>query len=105
MGNAFNETKAPLLAPRWTRVGYSGKLKDAVINACQSDEHRSDEYQSEEHQPDNQHQQHSMELLETDNDKHEEEEGEKEEVEVTVLLTSNDRQISDDDKYLEMDDE
>ena len=46
-----------------------------------------------------------MELLETDNDKHEEEEGEKEEVEVTVLLTSNDHQISDNDEYLEMDDE
>ena len=105
MGNAFNKMKVPLLAPRWTRVGYSAKLKDAVINACQSDEHRSDEYQSEEHQSDNQHQQHSMELLETDNDKHEEEEGKKEEVEVTVLLTSNDHQISDDDEYLEMDDE
>lgn len=106
MGNVFiNETKAPLLAPRWTRVGYSGKLKDAVIDAC--NEHRSDEHQSDEHQPDNQHQ-HSMELAETDNDKHEEEEGGKEEVEVTVLLTSNDRvfdQISDDDEYLEMDDE
>jgi len=29
-----DETKAPTLAPRWTRAGYEGRLKDAVTEAC-----------------------------------------------------------------------
>ena len=29
-----DETKAPTFAPRWTRAGYEGRLKDAVTEAC-----------------------------------------------------------------------
>ncbi|CAB4398169.1 unnamed protein product [Rhizophagus irregularis] len=37
VGNNFsNDTLAPLLAPRWTRAGYSGRLRDEVIKACYS---------------------------------------------------------------------
>lgn len=37
IGNNFsNNTLAPLLAPRWTRAGYSGRLRDEVIKACYS---------------------------------------------------------------------
>ena len=36
MGNNFSndEIIAPLLASRWARADYNGRLKDAVIKAC-----------------------------------------------------------------------
>jgi hypothetical protein len=32
-----NEQSAPFLAPNWTRSGYNGKLKSAVMQACNTD--------------------------------------------------------------------
>ena len=128
MGNNFsnNETTAPLLAPRWTCAGYEGRLKDAIIEAC--NDYQPDNQHQQLDQPDNQHQQldqlysHDdlMELTERerayndgyDGEEEEEEEEEEdedeedEEDEETVLLTSNDRFFdqNSDDEDLEMDD-
>ena len=57
MGNNFsnNETTAPLLAPRWTCAGYEGRLKDAIIEAC--NDYQPDNQHQQLDQPDNQHQQ------------------------------------------------
>ena len=75
-----NENSTPLLAPRWTRAGYEGRLKNAAIESNPDDDgYNADvgEMNAEE---------------------------EKEvEVEETVLLTSNDQEDSD-DEHLEMDD-
>ena len=39
IGEDFSdETKAPTLAPRWTRAGYEGRLKDAVTKVCSDQE-------------------------------------------------------------------
>jgi hypothetical protein len=37
LDNNYNESEqsAPFLAPNWTKSGYNGKLKDAVVQACQ----------------------------------------------------------------------
>ena len=128
MGNNFsnNETTAPLLAPRWTCAGYEGRLKDAIIEAC--NDYQPDNQHQQLDQPDNQHQQldqlysHDdlMELTERerayndgyDGEEEEEEEEEEDEDEEdeedkeTVLLTSNDRFFdqNSDDEYLKMDD-
>jgi len=115
MGNNFsnNETTAPLLAPRWTCAGYEGRLKDAIIEAC--NDYQPDNQHQQPDQPDNQHQQLDqlysyddlIELTEKESayndgydgeeeeeEKEEEDENEKdkedEEDEKTVLLTSND---------------
>jgi hypothetical protein len=81
-----------LLAPRWTRKGYKGRLKDAVLNL-----HSDNEYDAD--------------IGERNEEEEKNENGEKNEVleevvEETVLMTSNDQHIDEnsDDEYLEMDD-
>ena len=93
-----SERSAPLLAPRWTRAGYKGHLKNAVIEAC--DEYYSDVGEQMDEKEE--------EEEKKDDEKKEEEEKEEDEevVEETVLQTSTDQQIDQDsdDDHLEIDD-
>lgn len=101
-----NEKLAPLLAPRWTRTGYKGRLKDAVIESIES-QSENNGYDADTGE--------KMDEEKEDNEKDEEgkdEEGvekageETVEEEETVLLSSEDQHIdwSSDDEHLEMDD-
>lgn len=81
-----------MLAPRWTRAGYKGRLKDAVIKSVNKEEDENKKKEDEEDKKDG---------GEEEEDK--EDEGE---VEVSVLLTSGDQHIGEnsDDENLVMDD-
>jgi len=96
MSNELNDDAAPLLAPHWTRAGYNGRLKDAVEKACREgvEEEGGEEEGGEKE---------GGEEEEGEEKGKEVEDIENEMVEETVLLTSNDQQISSDDN-LEMDD-
>ena len=89
MENNFSndETVAPSLAPRWTHAGYKGRLKEAVIEAC-NDRYQDADIEEEEEK--------KKEVGEKEEGRKEGEEEEMEEVEETVLLTSEDRKNSDD---------
>ena len=96
-----NEKSALSLAPRWTRVGYEGRLKDAVIESIES-QSDNDGYDADTGE--------KVDEKKKDNEK--DEEGaekagkETEEEEKTILLSSKDQHIdeSSDDEHLEMDD-
>lgn len=45
-----NEVLAPLLAPSWTRDGYEGRLKKAVIKACKLSDNQENQHQRPEQQ-------------------------------------------------------
>lgn len=129
MGNNFsNDTSAPLLAPHWTRAGYSGRLKDKVIEACynkynqqQNEEPTESQHVNPNHETSSIVKQGLGDLDSNDtsldkpcdhNDGNDgnDADGSEEEVEEVVLLSSNDNQNTDDvdqntdDDRLEMDD-
>lgn len=87
-----DEKLAPSLAPRWTRVGYEGRLKDAVIESIEDDGYDADYGEKVDE-----------EGAEKSGEEKSGEEAEKEEE--TVLLSSKDQHIDNsDDEHLEMDD-
>src|SRR5271154_1037771 len=115
-----NEKSAPLLALRWTSMGYKGRLKNAVTEFIESTNEEEEENEKEEEgvkqsQPDSDGYNADIGeyVIEEEEKTEKEEEGVKEVneemediVETTVLLTSNDQHIDEnfDSEFLEMDD-
>lgn len=97
------EQSAPSLAPGWTRTGYNGRLKEAVINACSPDNSDSD-------QPDLGRKSAALSSLKStySNEYITEMEEEEEFVEETELLTSTSNDVPEqnsDSEHLSMDDD
>ena len=123
-----NEVSAPLLAPSWTRAGYKGHLKEAVIKACNQEnkQHKQPEQHNEladdvlsilsktygnehcagvgEDGKDGKEEEEVKDGEEGEGVKDGEEEVEVEEVEEVMLTSSDNQPIHSDDDYLEMDD-
>ena len=102
-----NEVLAPLLAPSWTRAGYEGRLKKAVIKACKLSNNQENQHQQPEQQEQPASNNELADVLSILSRTYSEEEVEEEVEEEEVLLTSNDNQLINqhsDDDYLEMDD-
>lgn len=82
-----------MLAPRWARAGYKGRLKDAVLNSQPDNEYDADIGENNDEEEENEKGEEKNEVLE-------------EVVEEIVLMTSSDQHNKEnsDDEYLEMDD-